>query len=186
MPDNLDERFGPVLSPKATSYRPNGWDDWETESPDTLVRLQDGQNEDLRCLTELSLRPGAALYATMRQVALLWVVAQNGDLFYALEESAWPPGSPDNRPVVPLLRNPIGVKSRLKLGHPSLVACRPARIGGEIIYEPSPKNPAGWEINNNSGRYGRDCGRSPQHLENASAEFGKYGILNLFPEFYGD
>lgn len=52
-----------------------------------------------------------------------------------------------------------------EFGHTSAVAGKPARIGGEFLYDKRTKS---WTINNKSGRYSRgNTDRTPQQLMNA-------------------
>jgi len=91
----------------------------------------------------------------------IWLVNEQGRLVVAEEVPTG--GTFDGRPA--------------KLGHPTLVDGKPARIGGEIK-----QGPNGATINNRSGRFSGHPDRGPQQLENAAKLFGEAG-LPVKPEF---
>jgi hypothetical protein len=119
--------------------------------------------------------------------AILWVVNDEGEVLIALEEGIL--AEQDGGPIsFPLPKNLASAYSKLgqapvysKLGHPALVGCQPARIAGEIICDLD-ENPSLWYINNRSGRYGVNVGRTPQQLANVAAVFAQFGI-QLQPDF---
>ena len=91
----------------------------------------------------------------------IWLVDEQGRLVVAEEVPTG--GTFDGRPA--------------KLGHPTLVDGKPARIGGEIK-----QGPNGTTINNRSGRFSGHPDRGPQQLENAAKLFEEAG-LPVKPEF---
>ena len=80
----------------------------------------------------------------------IWVVDKDGKIIVGEEVVAGPPG-PDGK--IP------------KFGHPTLTDGQPARIGGELRYNPQT---GGWEANPYSGRYtGNHPDRGAEQLQNA-------------------
>jgi hypothetical protein len=101
--------------------------------------------------------------------AILWVVNQSGEVLIAIEEGIV---AKDGNSIVFPLPKAVAL-AYSKLGHPTLVGCQPARIGGEIFCDLGEDM---WYINNKSGRYGVNLGRTPQQLENVAAMFAQFGI----------
>ena len=101
-------------------------------------------------------------------VTLIWLIDAEGYFNLAIEEAYQDLNGFNTIPI--LKKNISGSKQWGKLGHPSM-STKPnglARIGGEIRYiRYSGRNY--WEINNDSGRYGKVDGREDQHLENVAA-----------------
>jgi hypothetical protein len=87
----------------------------------------------------------------------IWLVDEQGRLVVA-EEVPTGKNQPDGRPE--------------RLGHPTLVDGKPARIGGEI----KPQSDGTIDINNSSGRYSGHADRGPQQLDNAAKLFEESGM----------
>ena len=103
-------------------------------------------------------------------VIILWLVDQNGDIIFAIEEAV-----ADGLPLdVPRHRRAEHKVGKAKLGHPALIAGRKARVAGEIYYDPRDNV---WKINMNSGRYSAAYDRSLKHLSNVRMRFADFAIL---------
>lgn len=112
--------------------------------------------------------------------AMLWVVDEQGDIHFALEELV-DKATGDTVAVKP--REDLGpMEGTIKLGHPALISdpSKNARIGGEIRYDRIAKQ---WEINNRSGRYGTRTQATPSHLEEAAKKFNAFCGIVLRPVF---
>lgn len=110
-------------------------------------------------------------------VLIIWLVDEKGTIWFAIEELIWnslPTGLPKFQ------KFPLTEKSP-KLGHPSLVGCKAARIGGEIQFDVPTEE---WSINNGSGRYGFGKSRNARQLSNVVRIFGDFEIV-LKLTFYG-
>jgi len=104
-------------------------------------------------------------------IAILWVVNDAGDVLFAVEELVQ-----DGRPAkVPRHKTIEFFRGAPKMGHPALVRCANARIGGEIYFN-ADGIPPGWVITNESGRYGMHPSRTPTHLHNVRLLFASMGI----------
>ena len=117
-------------------------------------------------------------------VKLLWIIDENADLRLAVEEACHP--AKGDEPTIPILiRNPAGSRDWQKLGHPSLLTPpHLGRIGGELILRSSAGVTGYWELNNSSGRYGLNCGRTPSQLDACAALFREAG-LRIDTDFQG-
>jgi hypothetical protein len=112
-----------------------------------------------------------------RHFAILWVVNESGEILIAIEEGIF---AGQNFPLPKTLVSTRAM-AYSKLGHPALVDCKPARIAGEIMCDL--EDGAGeWYINNRSGRYGVNVGRTLEQLVNVADEFARFGI-KLQPDF---
>jgi hypothetical protein len=117
------------------------------------------------------------VWSTLR---ILWVVDAAGVFHFALEEQfnaglgkfATRSPKPAPAPMHPTFT---------KIGHPALVACMPARIGGEIYLDIG-YSPPRWVITNKSGRYGVNVGRTEAHLTAVVAMLDRFG-LTMNPVF---
>lgn len=109
--------------------------------------------------------------------AVLWIVDEDGDLWFAVEE------------VVDAQGNLIGVfpketqaqpLSYFKLGHPTLVGAESklARIGGEVVFDPDDPKGSGHKfcVTNDSGRYGARPGQREEHLAAVTGKFADNGL----------
>lgn len=105
---------------------------------------------------------------------ILWLVNATGEILVAIEEGVRDEGRfSGDTSLFPL---PNVIKSDyVKLGHPSLVGCEAARIGGELVCDLE-VNPPQWYLTNRSGRYGLNLGRTEEQLANVADELGKLGI----------
>jgi len=179
MTDFLDARFGLCVEP----IRLNGAE--ETHLPSTLFHLS---GETALCLTrliEMSRVQSKFSHFPFDDFAILWVVNEKGEILIALEEAVVD-GSTKNFPLPKNLASAYTELGRppgySKLGHPALVGGAAARIAGEIICDLG-QNPGVWYINNRSGRYGINVGRTPKQLANAAAEFAQLGV-HLQTDFF--
>jgi hypothetical protein len=103
---------------------------------------------------------------------IIWIIDEDGFLNIAVEEAAHPHA---DRPTIPiLLDNRSGSNDWRKLGHVSLL--KPphlGRIAGEIILR---RDQSLWELNNSSGRFGLNCGRTREQLVAVAKVFTSYGL----------
>jgi hypothetical protein len=110
---------------------------------------------------------------------IIWLVDVSGQIWFAVEELVLrgePKGVPKHQTMELTARAD-------KLGHPALVSCANARIGGEIFFDQT-RAPPTWTINNKSGRYGTQPSRTALHLDNVAKEFSRYRI-HLTSRFIG-
>jgi len=114
---------------------------------------------------------GVARY-TYSELPILWVVDFQGRIWFALEEII---NIENNEFVFPRLRKTKASAVHQRLGHPALLGGAGGRIGGELIFNVD-SSPQAWFINNASGRYGLQHGRTAAHLFNVSQDFARYGI----------
>lgn len=103
----------------------------------------------------------------------LWVIDARGSILVAIEEGIVT-GDSEVLDTFPLAR--LAAYPEFKLGHPALVACRAARIGGELSMAPEGE----LHLSNKSGRYG--VMRTRAQLENAAMLFSQLG-LPAIPQF---
>src|SRR5690348_1907807 len=122
---NLDDVFGPAIPP--VSEFP-----WEKTSPASLSKLNAQTAASFKLLMG-EIRAGWVLgRVLMDDILIIWLVDVAGDIWFALEElviDGLPIGCPKHQTVAL-------TRSAAKLGHPSLVRCANARIGGEIVFDP--------------------------------------------------
>ena len=127
-----DNTFGAPKKPKMVK-------DWEKNPDGTVVRNP----------TVQEVKPGSAPKldpSKAKDPGYIWLIDENGRMYVAEEVQVG--AAPDGYPK--------------KLGHPTLVEGRDARIGGELKLTES-----GWEMNNKSGRYSNHPDRTSSQLENA-------------------
>ncbi|MGH6848779.1 MAG: hypothetical protein ACREC0_15510 [Methylocella sp.] len=112
-----------------------------------------------------------------KDTIIIWVVDIAGQIWFAIEElvlNGRPMGIPKHQEC------PLHAGAD-KLGHPALVGCASARIGGEILFDDTVQT-SFWEMNNKSRRYGLHPSRRDFHLTNAARQFAIFGIT-LKPYF---
>jgi hypothetical protein len=176
----LDQIFGPLIPPQSFRAGQSGYQPWEDRySPYSLSMLSSITAAPLRQVmndTAAGWKIGEVL---TNDTLIIWLVDAGGQIWFALEELVM-----NDQPAgVPKLQT-IGLTARAdKLGHPSLVGCASARIGGEIFFD-STRAPPGWIINNKSGRYGVHPSRTLAHLKNVAGQFAGFGI-SLTTHFIG-
>ncbi|THV21517.1 hypothetical protein [Peteryoungia ipomoeae] len=107
-------------------------------------------------------------------VKLLWILDEEAGLRLAIEEAT----SPVSDLSIPILiLNPEGSRGWQKLGHPSLLPPpHRGRIAGELILRADDEAQGFWELNNSSGRYGLNCGRTEMQLNAAAERFVAEGV----------
>jgi hypothetical protein len=165
---NLDEAFG-------TLRQPSFIDEWEhNASPVSLRRLDSSLASELKgfeSLANTSLFRGVAL-----TIVCLWVIDSAGELFLAIEELA---PFETRKPHIgyPRRRDVSDEFEKRKLGHPTLVGLKQARIAGELILDVDPTtNRLCWFMNVLSGRYCRLEVPSAQQLRNAAGLLSRHGV----------
>lgn len=160
---SLDERFGPLIAPTRVEEWERNW------FPKSLSKLDARSALSLqRHMGEIS--SGWSLGRVWcDDTLIIWVVDEGGVVWFAIEELIWkalPTGLPKFQ------RFPL-TEWEPKLGHPSLIGGKSARIGGEIQFNISTLS---WSINNGSGRYGYDPSRNARQLSNVAQIFAEFGI----------
>jgi hypothetical protein len=120
-------------------------------APKDPVRIKDFEKASdgsvVRNPTINEVKPGLKLDPNKKYI---WLIDQHGTMWVGEEV---PVGDP----------LPDGYQP--KLGHPTLVDGEPARIGGEIEYDPDDDS---WEMNKKSGRYSAHPDRGDDQLSNAA------------------
>lgn len=170
----LDIRFGKVSAP----IRQGATHAERRLSP--LSRTNKNNNHSIALLASASnLSSKCPLSALLfSQIYMIWLVDSEGNLLIALEEG-FPISEEFKR--YPMARNSTLHPAHDRLGHPSLVGGAAARIGGEI-YLDTGFNPPCLVMSNASGRYGINCGREPQQLENV-ANLLRNENINIITQF---
>ena len=192
---SLDQRFGKLLTPQLPASLvqalrsqglslPKAYKDWEKwYQPKSLCKLDDSGSAILQNFMEHVVDEWQFGRTVCDDVLIIWLIDAQGELWYAIEEIVID-GQPISRPRQSSTLASIEYTANVdKLGHPSIVRCRTARIGGEIrLAKISDGEIVQWEINNKSGRYGIHPSRTREHLENAMALFHDRGFI-LTPKF---
>lgn len=104
---------------------------------------------------------------------ILWIVDVSGQIILALEELV-----DTNHGTFVAARSRISRDNGRfeRLGHPSLLADKQGRIGGEIVFD---RRALTWEISNSSGRFGYStlsASRTQAHLNAVRDVFYDFGI----------
>jgi hypothetical protein len=171
MTAQLDAQFGQcvpaVVYPAEQNYQPS-----------TLFLLSASTAPRIRQFVTMSSDRHRFSCFPFAEFAILWAVNAEGEILIAIEEGVLT----ERNSLFPLPKTLAAKRVYSKLGHPTLVNRQPARIAGEIICDLG-VNHAEWYINNRSGRYGVNVGRTAQQLHNVAVEFAKFGI-ELQPDFY--
>jgi hypothetical protein len=171
MTANLDAQFGHCVTPVRINIAEGN------HYPSTLFSLNGQTAPRLRRFIDMSSERDRFANFAFQDFAILWVVNASGEILIAIEEGVVLYGTEVTFPL-PIVLGPslAQIPSYSKLGHPALVACQGARIAGEILCD-FDQNSSQWYINNRSGRYGLNLGRTPQQLANVATEFAQFGIV---------
>lgn len=152
-PSSIDARFGDCKEPgRVGQYE-------VSRAPASLFQFDEttaGKLKAIAATLDAEFKISHCLYTDF---TVIWLIDDAGALLIALDEVV----ADDERRTYPLPRV-MSTDTRMrerKLGHPSLVQGKAARIGGELNYEPEEKL---WYLTNMSGRYGLGCGRTPGQL----------------------
>jgi hypothetical protein len=177
----LDKAYGPLIPPQSFRSGQSGYQPWEDRcSPSSLGMLNSVTAPSLKQVMDyVSLGWNVAEVLT-NDIIIIWLVDAAGQIWIAFEElvlNGQPLGIPKHQTMEL-------TKRADKLGHPALVGCSNARIGGEILFDPT-RIPSSWIINNKSGRYGVHPSRTAAHLDNVKGQFSALGI-NLVARFIGN
>ncbi len=156
--------------------RPAAFTDvWERLcKPVSLRKLDEEVANHLTAFRDLasdSLLTGASL-----SLVYIWAMNSKGEIFIAIEELA--PYQP-NMPHLgyPRRRYVRDEMERRKLGHPTLIERKPARVAGELFLDfDSPGLNLRWLINAQSGRYCEAVPPSETQLKNVADLFGECGL----------
>lgn len=162
---DLDEQYGPVIPPQ------NGLKAWERS--EQLLRYELNQSS-ARQLSNLiaTAAEGGMLLAVALAVTVIWMIADDGNLLFALEETIVEGGT-SRRPRMRGIPLSGSVKP---LGHPLLVDGAGGRIAGELHLDKVSEAALIWVLNNRSGRYGMHQSRTHMHLDNVAELLLRYGI----------
>jgi len=137
----LDELFGPVIPAQGGGLR-----NWEANETLSCYELYQATAHDLAQLLSLA-ETGSLGLKIMQALTLLWVVKENGDIIFALEETIDLQGT-SRRPR--MRGTPLNTNVK-PLGHPLLVGGAGARIGGELYIDQSDEGGLTWVLDNRSG-----------------------------------
>jgi hypothetical protein len=109
-------------------------------------------------------------------VVCLWAIDVDGNLWVALEELA---PFETRKPHVgyPRRRDVDDPFEKRKLGHPTLLGLKPARIAGELMLDFDTDGALEWTINAHSGRYCQKHMPSKKQLENVAQIFTECGVI---------
>lgn len=108
---------------------------------------------------------------------LLWIVDEDGDLWFSVEEVI--DGSGATIGILPkaVQARPLNLQ---KLGHPTLIGDQRklGRIGGELVFDPNDPEGSGRSfcLTNASGRYGLRPGQRVEHLQAVAGKFAENGL----------
>jgi hypothetical protein len=167
----IEEKFGELMEASKPWAAGNPIDEWEANHyPDSLTKLTTQSSIHLVKLME-SISQGFELNTFVySDVRIIWLVDVYGDIIFSIEESIDGEGNP--------LRFPFHKQAQRfgiirKLGHPSLVGGRMARIAGEIYYD---YGAAKWVINSSSGRYSSARKLTKLYVMNVAEVFEKFGV----------
>jgi hypothetical protein len=184
----LDELYGRSIPPEGDKHRPDGYDPHEMLPPRSLSILSAETAEHLKGFMKSVEAAWAIGNLFMARTTVLWLVDKDGDIRFAVEEyvhnsemaefsEAWYQDIPYHRITDDY---DFLLPTNTKLGHPSLVSCQEARIGGEIrFYSLDGADHKTWNLNAHSGRYGAwvtHAQRRKSHLWNAKYRFRDHGV----------
>lgn len=172
--DDLATKYGKAVPP---AY----FDNIEKfKFPDSRQLLEASSAAHLRSYLD-SARHGLLVPQIVHQSAIiLWLIDESGSCWFCIEEMY---KADSNNTVFPRLNEIDYPKGYEKLGHPSLVSAKKARIGGEIVWSSGADGHGPrWRLSNKSGRYGIRADISRDNLNNACELFEKLGV-SLDPYF---
>ncbi|WP_152621298.1 hypothetical protein [Bradyrhizobium japonicum] len=162
----LDDQFGPVIPPQ------NGLKAWEQNEQLLCYELNQSSARQLSNLLATATE-GGMLLAVAIAVTVIWIIADDGSMVFALEETIVEGGTSRS----PRMRG-IPLSGNVKpLGHPLLVNGSGARIAGELYLDRNEDDALIWVLNNRSGRYGMHRSRTRAHLDNAAELLRRYGVI---------
>lgn len=173
--DPLDLKYGRAIPPQK-----HGADDWEKSNvPCSLSRLNEATATSLKQTMDEISKGWEIGEVLTNDTIIIWVVDFAGQIWFAIEELVL-----DGEPMgIPKHRKIELTGTAEKLGHPTLVGCANARIGGEIFFD-AKATPRAWEINNLSGRYGTHRSRMESHLDNVITQFESFKVTPLRKKFF--
>lgn len=140
----LDDLFGaPVL--------PARFDPAEKAlAPKSRINTSEDDANSLRMFLE-SVARGCPLSSFLSEsTVILWLADADGNMIFSVEELFH---RDDVTRRVPNNLELQYAEQWQKLGHPSLVGAMPARIAGEMFFDPEEAGGT-WVLSNKSGRYG--------------------------------
>jgi len=171
-PSSLDELYGASLMPVGVYA-------YENRRQKSWIRLDDMSGDEIQALFQsLSTRLHEA-EILVGDFTVLWLINEAGALLVAIEEAVCPIDTRATLPTYPTPEELFGtyplprLASRLapRLGHGAMALGAPARIGGELDFDPEDGK---IYVSNKSGRYGLN--RSPSQLEHATDRFKALGL----------
>ncbi|SCX31688.1 hypothetical protein [Agrobacterium rosae] len=173
---DFDERFGKCLPYERTASPAE--EELTSKSMQTLSGVTAPALKNY-----LETAPTLTLTGVLHETTpILWLVDGDGQIRFALEEVV--DLATQNLTYVLPRNGPSMRASEDRLGHPGLLdkpddgSKKAARIGGEILYNPSRRSATlPWVITNNSGRFGKRPHINEGHLENVVSAFAEHHIL---------
>jgi adenylate cyclase len=164
-----------VLPPDifGTLRLPSRIDSWENRKPASLAILNESLGQSL--LNWAASVNNRLLWISATNTNFIWVMDQEGVVHIAVEELA---ELEDGTKVIGIPRRAkLSHKSQdKKLGHPTLIEGRAARIAGQLFLDGPESGPLNWYIDDNSGRYCRELKPSTEN---------KSSVLSLFRSYIG-
>jgi hypothetical protein len=174
-----DDRFG-KLRPARLREDGTCFQDWEKgHAPLSLFELTHETGSQIA--NALYLARQAPFGVALTTIGYIWVMDGETRVWIAVEELALADGI--KRRGIPKRRNGQHPASEKKLGHPTLVQGKAARIAGELAIEEI-SGRFRWVINCSSGRYcyQEDLRPSVKNLDNVVALFRQFGV-SLNPDY---
>ena len=171
MTAELDEKFGEIRHPDRI-------DEWEDRVPDSLSTLDVDLATSLAELEKLV--QCKLLKSAARAKNYIWAMAPDGEIRIAIEELAvqQPEATFSGYPRRRGYKHPSEEK---KLGHPTLLQGKGARIAGELAFDELDGR-LRWVFNVNSGRYCRARPPSDLQIKQAAERFRELG-LDVFVDY---
>jgi len=164
--NELDEQFGPIIPAQN-----GGLKNWERDESLVCYDLNQSSAKQLADLLAAA-NAGSIGHRVATAVTFIWVVASNGDVIFAIEETIEINGTSR----MPRMKG-VPLNGNVKpLGHPLLVNGAPGRIAGELYIDKTVEGDLTWVLNNKSGRYGVHPTRRRVHLENVADLLRRYGL----------
>lgn len=159
-PPSLDAQFGDCKEPgQVGQYE-------ASHTPSSRFQFDQASAVKLKAIAATLDAQFKISHCLYTDFTVIWLIDDTGALLIGLDEVV----ADDGQSTFPMPRALGGdTRSReRKLGHPSLVRGKAARIGGELNYQPG----AGlWYLTNKSGRYGLGRDRTQEQLDEVAKLF---------------
>lgn len=169
LPD-LDTDYGVPRSPKRV-------DDWEENQVPLSRCIFDARVAEVLRDLERAVQ-GDLLRPAAQSKNFIWAMNEGGDVVIAVEEIA--SSAYEGRSVAKGYPRRKGLEhpvEQRKLGHPTLLDGRNARIAGELTFDmDSSGTKLVWMLNANSGRYCAEIPPTSVQIENIARLFVNHGL----------